>query len=323
MNIKIQAYEYILVKIRNTDCEENALEIYLDVLFLENIVMNYLILLMTSKLSKNKPSHLRLFLGALVGASYVIVLILLPGMKVYYTTFAKIALSFLIIAVAFSPEKIAAFFKTLAIFYISTFIFAGAAFTFLYFNQSGGFVRNGVVYVFWQSKWTFLVLSIALVGIIARIFFDVIQYKLFKDKLLMPLNIAFDSKVIKVSGLVDTGNSLKDPLSRLPVIVVEFEALKEILPLEIQDYFKNTREHDLYCFADILSGSPWTSRFRLIPFTSLGMENGMLIGFIPDYVEIGEAQDKKGIHEVVVGIYNKTLSKNERYRALLNPELVG
>jgi len=95
--------------------------------------------------------------GALAGAAYVVVLLLMPNLKVYCTTLAKFALSLLIVAIAFSPAKPALFIKTLAVFYVSTFIFAGAAFAFLYLNQTGGFVRNGIVYI-WNSKGTTLFL---------------------------------------------------------------------------------------------------------------------------------------------------------------------
>lgn len=298
------------------------MEVYLDVLFLENIVMNFLILLVTAIFAKRRTSSLRLFIGAVVGAAYVIVLILLPGIKVYYTTLAKVLLSVLIIAVAFSPERVKEFLKTLAIFYISTFIFAGAAFAFLYFNRSGGFVRNGIFYVFWQSKWTLLFFSIATAGIIVRIFWEMLQYKFIRDKLLIPLKIAFESNTISLAALVDTGNSLHDPLSNLPVIVVEFKAIKNILPDDIKLIFEQSRENDLDLMTSIVSNSTWLSRFRLIPFSSLGKENGMLIGFKPDYIEIGEEKDKKDVSNVIVGIYNKALSNNDRYVALLSPDLV-
>jgi stage II sporulation protein GA (sporulation sigma-E factor processing peptidase) len=49
----------------------------------------------------------------------------------------------------------------------------------------------------------------------------------------------------------------------------------------------------------------------------------MLIGFKPDYIEIdGEDEKKKGIKDVIVGIYSKTLSRNRSYRALLSPDLL-
>lgn len=299
------------------------MDIYIDVIFLENVIMNYLILIVTSKFSKRKTSNFRLFLASLIGALYVAVLIILPGMHVYYTVIAKIALSLAIIAIAFSPEKIGSFIRTLVIFYIVTFIFAGAAFAFLYFNQSGGFVRNGIVYVFLESKLTVVFLAVITAIIIIRIFWEMLQYRFIKEKLLLDLKIAFERNIITLAALVDTGNSLHDPLTNLPVVVVEFMAIKDLLPLEIRDIFVHSKENDLNTVMRVISGSQWISRFRLIPFTSLGRENGMLIGFRPDYIEIGSEDGKKGINNVIVGIYNKALSRNEKYRALLSPELIA
>lgn len=298
------------------------MEIYLDVLFLENVVMNYLILVMTARFSKNRASNLRMFLGALVGASYVVVMVLLPGMKVYYTAFAKIILSLVMVAVTFSPEKVVSFIKTLAIFYVATFLFAGAAFALLYFDQSGGFVRNGIVYVFWKSKWTVLLLSIILVGIIARIFWEIMQLKLAKSKLMVHLKIVFGDRITGMEALIDTGNSLHDPITNMPVVVVEYTAVKDILPEDIQSIFEESRENDLSSVTGIISSSSWFSRFRLIPYTSLGKDNGMLLGFRPDYILLGTENEEKGIQDVIVGIYNRSLSRSRDYKALLGPELI-
>ncbi|MCX7843003.1 MAG: sigma-E processing peptidase SpoIIGA [Clostridia bacterium] len=299
------------------------MEVYLDVLFLENVVMNYLILLVTARFSKAKTSSLRMLLGAIAGACYVLVLLFNQDVKLYYTTLAKIALSLAMIAIVFSPEKPMSFFKILAIFYFSTFIFAGAAFAFMYFNQTGGFVRNGILYDFSQNKLTLLIYSIVMVGILVRIFWELIQYKFARENLLLTLKIAFEQKTISISALVDTGNSLHDPLTDMPVIVVEYAAIKEVLPGDIQYIFEQSKENDLAVVTEIVSNSRWMSRFRLIPFSSIGKENGMLIGFKPDYVEIGETSDKKGVSNVIICIYNKVLSKTEKYKALLSPELVA
>lgn len=299
------------------------MEVFLDIIILENIVMNYMILLATSKFIRSRTSNFRLFAGAVVGALYVVLMVLLPGMKFFYTAFARILLSLVIVYVTYFPNKISTFLKTLAIFYVCTFVFAGAAFAFLYYNQNGGFVRNGIIYVFWQSKWTVLFLSIVMVAIILRIFWDVLQYKLVKERLFKQLKIAFENKAIELSAIVDTGNSLHDPLTNMPVVVVEFNAIKDILPPDIQNIFKESKENDLVTITGIVSSSQWFSRFRLIPYTSLGKENGMLIGFKPDYIDISDKnEERKGISNVVIGIYNRALSKNEKYKALLSPELV-
>ena len=299
------------------------MEIYLDILVLENLVINYLILSVTAKFSRLRVSTLRLFAGAIIGALYVVFIILQPGIKIYYTTLAKILLSIFIVAITFSPRKVLPFIKTLVMFYIATFIFAGAALAFLFFHQQGGFVRNGIVYVFGQSKWSLMVFSFLTVGIILKIFWEVIQSKLTKERMVIPVKISFDNRVIDLSALLDTGNSLKDPLTNIPVMVVEFKALQELLPLEIKSIFEKSQEEDLNYVSAIISKSKWFSRFRLIPFCSLGKENGMLIGFKPDYIEIGEEEEKRDIKNVIVGIYNRSLSRNEKYKALLGPELVA
>ncbi|AUG57990.1 sigma-E processing peptidase SpoIIGA [Acetivibrio saccincola] len=298
------------------------MEIYIDILILQNVVMNYLILFMTSKLSKTRISNLRLLLGSLVGASYVVFLLLFPEMKIYYTTVAKILLSLFIVAVTFYPPEFKSFMRILAIFYISTFIFAGAAFAFLYFNKTGGLIQNGIFYIFADSKWSMMFFSSVTVCIIVKIFWDLIQERFIKDNLCIPLKIVFENGIIDLHALVDTGNSLHDPLTNAPVVVVEFNAIKDILPKDIQNIFEESKEEDLVRATEIISDSKWFSRFRLIPFTSLGKENGMLIGFKPDYIEIGENTDKKGVSDVIIGIYNRTLSKNNNYNALLSPELV-
>lgn len=301
------------------------MEVYLDVIILENIVINYLILMITMKFSKNRTSNFRLLLGSLVGTAYLLLMILLPTMKIYTTILSKLLLSMAITAVTFNFNKINAFLKTLALFYGTTFLFAGAGFAFMYFNQSGGIVKNGVMMsplAIINTKWSELVFALIFVLIILRVIWDVIQNKLLKEKLLVKLRVAFDNKAIDMLALVDTGNSLHDPLGNLPVIVVEFSALKELLPEDIRQIFEKQFENDLASITTAISCSSWHSRFRLIPFTSLGKENGMMIGFRPDYIEIGNENDKKGIRDVIIAIYNKALSKNDRYRALLNPEIM-
>lgn len=299
------------------------MEIYLDIVILENIVINYLILLVTSKFSKNRSSNFRLFLGSVLGTAYLVFVILLPEERIYTTVLSKFLLSTVMVAVTFNIKKLAVFLKTLALFYATTFLFAGAAFALIFFNKDRSVIRNGVLVMsFLSTTWSELLLAFAVALIIMRIVWDAIQNKFLREKLLVRLNIVFDKKNIGLSALVDTGNSLHDPLTNMPVIVVEFSAIKDLLPECIKNIFERDFENDLNSVTAAISGSEWLSRFRLIPFTSLGKENGMLIGFRPDYIEIDNESEKKDINDVIVGIYNRALSKNRQYRALVNPELM-
>lgn len=297
----------------------------MDVLVVENIVINYLILFLTAKIAKFRLSSLRLLCGAAAGALYIVVMLFLPGLKFYTTTAAKIALSFLMICISFRIENIKNFLKGLAVFYMLTFMFAGAAFAFVYFTGSRWTAQNSSIISALPTsavKWSEIFYAIIFVVILIIVFKETVLSKLNKERLIVQMIISFNKKAAELLALVDTGNSLRDPLTDMPVVVVEFKAIKEILPDEVIEIFEKNKEEDLEELTKKLAGTLWLSRFRLIPFTSLGKENGMLVGFRPDYVEIGNDDERKGIYDVIVGIHNRRLSKDEKYCALLNPELM-
>jgi stage II sporulation protein GA (sporulation sigma-E factor processing peptidase) len=269
-------------------------------------------------------SVIRLLIGSLIGAIYAVIMFF-PAFKIYYTVIAKIIFSMALIAITFNIEKVKDFFRVLAIFYVVSFTFGGTALGLFYFTNVGAFIgailSNGVIY--FTLPWKVLVISSFIAYIIIRITWQVFYKKISKENMFIPLLIMFDNKSICVNALIDTGNSLYDPISNFPVVVVEFQAIKDLLPEDIQKIFNECSENDLSLISKIMSNSVWISRFRLIPFSSLGKENGMLIGFKPDEIEIIEGEHKKDIKDIIVGIYNKRLSKDETYKALLNPEIIG
>ncbi|MBZ4644982.1 MAG: hypothetical protein PWR27_640 [Petroclostridium sp.] len=298
--------------------------VYVDILFIVNLLINYMLLWTTGKISKKQMSVIRLLIGSLIGAIYAVIMFF-PAFKIYYTVIAKIIFSMALIAITFNIEKVKDFFRVLAIFYVVSFTFGGTALGLFYFTNVGAFIgailSNGVIY--FTLPWKVLVISSFIAYIIIRITWQVFYKKISKENMFIPLLIMFDNKSICVNALIDTGNSLYDPISNFPVVVVEFQAIKDLLPEDIQKIFNECSENDLSLISKIMSNSVWISRFRLIPFSSLGKENGMLIGFKPDEIEIIEGEHKKDIKDIIVGIYNKRLSKDETYKALLNPEIIG
>lgn len=66
----------------------------------------------------------------------------------------------------------------------------------------------------------------------------------------------------------------------------------------------------------------YTSRVRIIPFTSLGKENGILLGLKADNVMVQLEENDINISNVIIGIYNGALSKNGKYKALIGLDLL-
>ena len=111
--------------------------------------------------------------------------------------------------------------------------------------------------------------------------------------------------------MLDTGNLLIEPISNSDVVVVESESLKEIISNDILDNI-NTIINGKWLDNDNIH----SYKLKIIPFSSLGNDNGLLIGFKPDYIKI-YSEEEIIRNDIIVGIYNGKLSKNDLYTSLI------
>lgn len=94
--------------------------------------------------------------------------------------------------------------------------------------------------------------------------------------------------------------------------------MEEVIEKDILDNLQNilTGEYQ------ILSNEEYISRFRLIPFSSLGKQNGMLLGFKPDLTEVELDGTRKKLNNVVIGIYDKSITKDQEYTGLVGLDIL-
>lgn len=291
--------------------------IYLDIVLLENLCMNYIILFATGFILKVKMHHFRMILAALVGGVYAI-LSYIQLFAFYSNMLVKIILSVCMIYIAFKPKGVKGLFKQLLIFYLVSFVFGGCAFALLYFVKPQDiFMVNGVYIGTYPVK---IALLGGIVGfVIMHIAFKVVKNKMSKKALLYDIEINLEGKVSKVKAMLDTGNQLKDPITGVPVIVVEKEKLKDIVPEKILENIEKVMGGDWKEEEDNIS---YRSRFRIIPFTSIGKQNGMLLGFKVDEVKIMTDIDEIVNKNVIVCIYNQKLTKANTYSALIGIDML-
>lgn len=295
--------------------------VYGDVIFVENLVMNCIILFSTAKLTRSRYKKLNIFLASIIGSVYS-VFYYFPGYEYLYTWFLKLIFSLFIIALAFNPYNLKEFGRAVAVFYIVSLIFGGAAFGVFYFINGIKFSYQGIFYME-SFPIKLLFASILSAYIIIKFSWGYIVSKIRREKILMDVSVLQENKRIYLVALVDTGNSLTDPITNLPVLIAEYEIVKELLPAEIQRIFEENKDNNLNVIASVLSKSEWMTKFRFIPFKSLGNENGMLIGFKPDAINIEDKNTKKNIKDIIIAIYNKKLSKDGEYNALLHPDILS
>lgn len=280
--------------------------VYLDIVLIENILMNYIILYATGFIQKMQMKQLRLIIAGVFGGIYAIIYYL-NIIPIYSSLFMKILLSIIMVYIAFNPHNLKKMLKILLLFYLTSFVMGGCALALLYIiNPKNINFQNGVLVGTYPIKMT---LISGIIGfIIVQISFNINKRQVKKKDMVCNLVISINKRIINAKAYIDSGNMLKEPITNMPVIIIEKEKVKNIINIDI---------------AKIIGGDVENKenfKFRIIPFNSIGKQNGMLIGIKPDFVKIEYDGEEKAVQDVVVGIYDKKISKE--YQALIGLELL-
>ena len=293
--------------------------VYIDVVFLENLILNVIILYATSLIAKTNLKIIRTLISASIGSIYAIMYYIFQ-IGLYSNIIFKFVLSVIMIYVAFNPKEFKTLLKVLILFYLTSFVFGGASLSVIYLvNAQRINIQNGMII----GKYTMntILTGIIIAFIVIVIAFKIIKSKISKNDLFCDIRFKINNKEIKTKAMLDTGNLLKEPITNIPVVVAEHKLLYDVIPNEILDNIENILGGDLEDISDEVK-SDYISKLKVIPFTSLGKQNGILLGIKADELIVEEMNSEKKIDKVIIGIYNKELSKKRTYSALIGIDVI-
>jgi stage II sporulation protein GA (sporulation sigma-E factor processing peptidase) len=279
--------------------------------------MNYIILFATAYIMKIKISHIRIIASSSIGAVYSIMLYM-QILPIYSSIFMKIILSVVMVYISYAPKSVKIAIKQLIIFYLISFAFGGCAFALLYFVKPQDiFIKNGVYIGTYPLK---IALLGGIVGfVITYIAFKIIKNKATKEEMIYKLKIKINDKTVEVNALLDTGNKLKDPITLVPVIVIEKQKLYNFLPEEILENIDKIIGGDSNKLIE--ENIKYMSKFRVIPYNSIGKQNGLMLGFKADEVKIIIDEEERTIKNTIIGIFNQSFN-SQTYSALISLEII-
>ena len=293
--------------------------VYIDVVFLENLILNVIILYATSLIAKINLKIIRTLISASIGSIYAIMYYIFQ-IGLYSNIIFKFVLSVIMIYVAFNPKEFKTLLKVLILFYLTSFVFGGASLSVIYLvNAQRINIQNGMIIGKYTMNTIFTGIIIAFIVIV--IAFKIIKSKISKNDLFCDIRFKINNKEIKTKAMLDTGNLLKEPITNIPVVVVEHKLLYDVIPNEILDNIENILGGDLEDISDEVK-SDYISKLKVIPFTSLGKQNGILLGIKADELIVEEMNSEKKIDKVIIGIYNKELNKKRTYIALIGIDVI-
>lgn len=297
--------------------------IYIDVLMSVNLFVNYFILLGSSKFLGIEVKRVRLVLASVMGAIFSLY-ILLPTVNRFLSFIIEVLMASLMILVAFGFKDKIRFIKASVCFFSMNFSFAGLMFLlWKIFSPPGLMLNNGIVY--FNISPILLIISTVVSYIIIRLF-NIITGKSKRRDEIYNIKIYKSERSCSILAKLDTGNSLIEPFSGLPVIVVEYDAIKSILSDDEAEILVSKCELvgasvKGRVSEGIEAETSVRLKLRFIPFNTVSGK-GMLPSFKADKIEV-KAVCKKQAREVEA--YIAVCDKGylcDGIQALLNPDLV-
>ena len=107
-------------------------------------------------------------------------------------------------------------------------------------------------------------------------------------------------KLIETIGLYDTGNRLYEPIRKKPVSIIGKELAMRLLEGEQE----------------------WGRRFRLIPYSSIGVENGLMKGFVADELVVFVNRYSFVYAHPVLAVAEQSFGKRDGYEIILHPDMI-
>lgn len=250
--------------------------IYLDLVVLLNFMVDLLLLLGTNRLSGYPPGMKRLLPAAALGAIYA-ASCLLPGFSFLGNNLWRLVSLAIMAGIAFGWNRSA--LKRGGIFILLSMALGGIVM---------GLERGG---------FTAIVLAAAGVWVLCRIGFG----ERVGGREFIPLELRREDKVLRLTALRDTGNTLKDPITGEQVLIIDSGAARALTGLSADQL-----RHPL----ETIAQRPIPG-LRLIPYRAVGQSGGMLLALRFEDVRIGNRKT-----DALVAFAPESIGKVEGYQAL-------
>lgn len=284
--------------------------IYIDILFIENFIIDFLLILCSVKISPGFTKKTRIFFASFIAAGYSVAAVLYP--RIFTLPMLGIAASFLIVYTAFLPHDIHTFFKSLGYFYAVCFVFAGFINALIYMTDFarilGGIFFDGAIYL---PLSTFKVILFAvLCSILVIKTADIIKRAMRCSNTYRQVCVKCRGKSFKADGFIDTGNMLFEQSSHLPVTVMDKSCITKLFDEKLCSFIFSKDLASIYEFYGDL-------KWYIIPYSTVSGKSFML-GFMPDSITVSGNDFEKCTAKCLVGISEKKLSA-DGCRFIINP----
>lgn len=240
--------------------------IYADEVFLGNLIVDYLLLVSTGCLAGIKARRWRAALAAVLGGAYALTAAVFGGVWSGWA-FKLTVGAIMVLAVFGASERL---FRVTLLFFGLSAAFAGAVMACSLMRGEGAALG--------EVSFGALILAFALFYALFSTVFGAVTRRRVRGGT-RELSVSLSGKTVRIPALLDTGNTLRSPLTGLPVAVCSLDAVAPLLPAEAVHILRS--EPDV-SRALVRLSEQGNYRFFPVPYRAVGVDGGMLPAFRPD-----------------------------------------
>lgn len=303
--------------------------VYVDVLFAVHSVMNAVLLFVTAQVMQQNLRMWRWVLASVIGSLYVVALFLWPHARLG-EWLIKGMISFVMLYGAFGWRGWQTSAHLFMVFYTLHVVMIGFVLVWDGLFEARFVSWRMLVGRTWAmtegvSSGVLLFVCLAVVGV-GQWSRTWVRRRTWQASL-VHVEVCVATIRLRCVGLIDTGNHLHDPLSGLPVMVMEVEAWAQHLPPSWVQAVVSQGDPSMDACIDCADSScealEWARRFRHVTYRGLDYVTRGMVAFLPDEVVVLE---KEGQYippqRVLVGLRRGTMRPDGAYTALLHPAMV-
>ena len=265
-------------------------ELYLDVLFIMNLFINYLLLRSTAVLMGVSVPRVRSILGSAASAFGVCAFVCLP-VRVSCASLlpVHVVTSTLMVKIGCKIKDAKNLVKGVVFLYLT------------------GFLWGGMFFALYQSQDGLVLLPTLLLCVLfyemTAVCIEKYRYNFKNRERSCEVTLYVKEKSKKVKGLYDTGNLLRDPVTGLPVSIVNGKVIRELFeePLETCEEIKP----------------------HYIPIRTVGTDQGVLLAVTIDGMDVVMGERHYHITHPVLALAKESVSFTQHYQLILNPSLIN
>ena len=297
--------------------------IYADVVWFINFVMDCALLVIASWMAKRPVRWGRILSGGTIGACYSM-LLFIPELSLFTTWPGKVTVSMFMVAAAIPFRTWLEYIRACVLFYFAAFVLAGATLA-LHFAVPGANLAGGTMVLaggvdFVERLRGFTLMAAMPIGVaVIYIAIGWARHKQREATVLYRVRVSFIGKNVEFVGLADTGNRLRDPVSRKPVCLVDGRVIARLFPFEMGQGLLSAPSLTNWLL-DL--NDDYSQRMTVIPYRPAGGREQWTIALRPDELFIEQNGRWQQAPPCLLAVQRDSLSMEGAFDAILHTDLL-